>query len=118
MKGIIGYIPENIWLVMDNSPVHHAKVVLNYLNDTGWSMIFLPQYAPEMAPIELFFGQHKKMITFGGIERPINLKKVDGMNFIVDHIKSIDLVSILKLWRHFLLQAEQSLEDIKTIIMN
>ena len=92
MKGIIGYSPENIRLVMDNSPVHHVKVVLNYLNDTGWSIIFLPQYAPEMTPIELFFGQLKKEIAFGGIERSLNLKKVDGINFVVDHIKSIDLV--------------------------
>ena len=70
-----------------------------------------------MAPIELFFGQLKKKIVFGGIERPINLKKIDEMNILGDHIELIELVSIFKLWTYSHLKAEQSLEDIKEIIM-
>ena len=47
-------------LMMDNSPVHLAKDVINFLKNTKYSCLFLPQYAPEMAPVELFFCQLKK----------------------------------------------------------
>ena len=46
-------------LIMDNSPIHHAKIVQQYIQDNHIKVLFLPAYSPELNPIELAFSKIK-----------------------------------------------------------
>ena len=49
-------------LVMDNASIHHSADLEQMCADAGVKVIFLPPYAPNLNPIELFFGRLKKFI--------------------------------------------------------
>jgi transposase len=49
-------------VVMDNLPVHHAKVVENLINSVGAYVKFLPPYSPDLSPIELCWSKIKEIL--------------------------------------------------------
>ena len=49
-------------LIMDNHPVHHAKIVQEYLVKNNIKFLFLPSYSPELNPIEEAFSKIKQYI--------------------------------------------------------
>lgn len=49
-------------LIMDNHPVHHAKIVQAYIKQNNIKVIFLPPYSPELNPIEEAFSKIKQFI--------------------------------------------------------
>ena len=49
-------------LIMDNHPVHHAKVVKEYLNEKKINVLYLPAYSPELNPIEEAFSKIKNYL--------------------------------------------------------
>lgn len=51
-------------LIMDNSPIHHAKIVQQYIKKHHIKVLFLPPYSPELNPIELAFSKIKQQLKF------------------------------------------------------
>jgi len=49
-------------LIMDNLPVHHAKIVSLFLKEHNVSHLFLPPYSPELNPIEEAFSKIKHCV--------------------------------------------------------
>lgn len=49
-------------LIMDNLPVHHAKVVTRFLEEHKVRFLFLPPYSPELNPIEEAFSKIKHFV--------------------------------------------------------
>lgn len=49
-------------LIMDNHPVHHAKLVQSYIMENHIKVLFLPPYSPELNPIEEAFSKIKQSI--------------------------------------------------------
>lgn len=49
-------------LIMDNLPVHHAKIVSNFLIEHNVPHLFLPPYSPELNPIEEAFSKIKHSV--------------------------------------------------------
>lgn len=49
-------------LIMDNLPVHHAKIVSHFLKEHNVSHLFLPPYSPELNPIEEAFSKIKHCV--------------------------------------------------------
>jgi len=49
-------------LIMDNHPVHHAKIVHEYMDKNNINVLFLPPYSPELNPIEEAFSKIKQFI--------------------------------------------------------
>ena len=49
-------------LIMDNHPVHHAKIVRDYIKQNNINILFLPPYSPELNPIEEAFSKIKNVI--------------------------------------------------------
>jgi transposase len=49
-------------LIMDNHPVHHAKIVQKYTKQNHINVLFLPPYSPELNPIEEAFSKIKTYI--------------------------------------------------------
>lgn len=43
------------YLIMDNAPIHTAKVTGEIIEESGYKYIYLPPYSPELNPIEQFW---------------------------------------------------------------
>ena len=116
MKQIIALDEKKICFILDNSSVHWSEKVQNYLKERNWSGIFLPQYSPELAPIELFFGILKKRILARQADEVINLDKDSGRRAIEEVVRSIDRTTIVKIWGHFISELKQIEERIVSIL--
>ena len=108
---------DQICFLMDNSPVHLVKDVASYMRSNRCSCIFLPQYTPEMAPVELFFCQLKRMISMKRTNEVINLTKKSGRQILVEMILSIDQVLIIKIWKHFIATLGQMIGERDSILI-
>ena len=96
MKKTIGIHQRRIGLILENSPVHCSDDVRSYFKNNDFTWIYLPQYTPELAPIELFFGRVKRLMTSKRTNIWINLDKESGKKILAEVIESVDKVSIWK----------------------
>ena len=53
-------------VVMDNLPVHHAKIAEDLIESVGARVKFLPPYSPDLSPIELCWSKLKGILRFIG----------------------------------------------------
>ena len=52
------------WFVMlDNASIHRAEIVQKYMQSENLNIAFIPQYWPELAPIEHYFSKLKQEVT-------------------------------------------------------
>ena len=92
---------EKVWIIMNNSPVHTAGKVLQYLKESSWNYIFLPAYCPEFAPVELYFGQLKKKVIANTRGCLLNLEDSKAQHTISGWILDIGRPEVLAIWRNF-----------------
>ena len=90
-------------------------MVQTHLKESNLDTVFLPQYTPELAPVELFFGILKKQIRSRRTSKVINLAKDSGRKVIEDIVKSIDRTTIVRIWGHFLSELKQIVRGIGPI---
>ena len=88
-----------IMLILDNAPCHQSNKVNGYLEENHIKHMFLPQYSPDLAPVELFFGRVKQLVK-GCSKRSVNLEKREGMELIATQIKLIKRDCIKRIWKH------------------
>jgi transposase len=81
---IIDLIVGGKVLIMDNHPVHTAKIVTEFLDKHKIPYIYLPTYSPELNPIEEAFSKIKHYIRKHKPRTGINL-----INTINDAIKTV-----------------------------
>ena len=53
-------LPEDTVIVMDNASFHRKKQLFEIVDRSGFTLIFLPPYSPELNPIEKFWAWLKK----------------------------------------------------------
>lgn len=58
------------YLIMDNAPIHTAKVTGEIIEESGYKYIYLPPYSPELNPIEQFWS-----VVKSGVKREFILNK-------------------------------------------
>jgi transposase len=51
-------------LLMDNAPIHHAKIIKELIKKTRYKIIFNVPYNPKTNPIETIFGAVKKTLQY------------------------------------------------------
>ncbi len=49
-------------LIMDNRSIHHMQEIVEMIEQVGAMLLFLPQYSPDLNPIELAFSKVKSEI--------------------------------------------------------
>ena len=116
MKQIIAIDKRKFLIICDNSSVHWSEKIQNYFKEMNWLLIFLPQYTPELAPIEQFFNILKLKIRAIQVNEVINLDRDSGRQVVDDTIKSIDRITILNIWRHFISEIKQIEGEISSIL--
>jgi transposase len=75
-------------LIMDNSSVHKAKVVIDVLKKNKINFLFLPPYSPDLNPIELMWSKAKNKM------RKIKARKkeclIQSLNTALEDIEKKD----------------------------
>ena len=51
-KVIVNIDTNEIWLILDNAPIHQTNIILEYIKSSKLRWVFLPQYCPELASVE------------------------------------------------------------------
>ena len=102
MKSVIELQKESMWIIMDNSSIHWFSSFVNYLNEKHLTWIYLPHYTPELAPVELFFGMLKRLISKRKTNTIINISRESGTKILIEELELIDLLSIMRIWKHYL----------------
>ena len=90
---------SKVLLMMDNAPWHQARNVLKFLEEIRIRYIFIPQYSPELAPVEKFFAQMKQKVIKAEHDS-FNLTK-DWVIIMRATLKSISQANVRLLWRNF-----------------
>ena len=121
LSSILGtwFMFERDWVwILINMSFHgqffgpYTKNVKEFLRENELAFIFLSQYVPDMAPVELFFDQLKRMIWGKRSNSIVNLKKNSGKQILAEVVKFIDRVSVMKILQHFVSVLKQLVGEI------
>lgn len=59
---LLPYLNRDSVLVMDNMKSHHAKAIMQLLEQSGVRYIYLPPYSPDLNPIEKLWSKVKALL--------------------------------------------------------
>ena len=116
LKKVIDLDHSKIYIIMDNSPIHWSGKVKDYFIEKNISCIFLPQYSQELAPVELFFGQVKKLISTWKTSEVIHLEKELWIEALAEVIASISRIDIIRIWDHFISSLKHIVTQLDSIL--
>ena len=75
--------PHSCFVILDNASIHRSVITLESLKAAGFSVAFIPQYTPEMAPIERYFSKLKKTVINKAKGKQINWK-ASGSDLLIN----------------------------------
>ena len=105
---------DKVLLILDNSSIHKSKSMRRlYL---GFKVIFLPAYAPELAPIEKYFSIIKSCILkqVSGIQ--LNWRSNNAMEKLRRMFMKTTREDIIHLWTTLIKEMNNWLENLDDII--
>ena len=100
---------ENIWITLDNAPVHTSHESLNAIKSLDANTYFLHPHSPDLASVELFFRLMKKKILKEYWNKSINLNKPIGRKIIYQILSNLHPKMILNIWREFVKSSKRSI---------
>ena len=107
MKSMLKWIEVDLWfslgktvIILDNLKIHKSKETLAYLTKSWALYVFLPTYAPEMAPIELIFGLIKRRLVKQTVGNSIKLSSKNGEREIREAFGTISNKEIRRSFDH------------------
>ena len=90
--------PQDIGIILDNCSIHRSKLVREYCKKKGIKLYFLPQYSPELAPVEIYFSNIKHSIVQKIGKDSADMKTEESISKIADCIHNISREYIKGLW--------------------
>ena len=110
-KGL-GLNTNQICLFMDTSPVHWTKMWKNFWGRMNWHAYFYYSTRQTWHLLSCFSANWREWYEAKGATLKINLKKNSGKQILAEVVKSIDIVSVMKIWQHFVLVLKQLVGEI------
>ena len=104
---------QDIAIVLDNCAPHRAKNVMEYCKAAGVKLYYLPQYSPELAPIEVYFSKLKKDIIRSAGMKSIQLDSEEAIQIIKRWAQGVDPAYAKKIWSRMLNQTLNELEALR-----
>lgn len=85
-------------IVLDNASIHKSKIVKKYCNKHNIKLVYLPQYSPDLNPIELVWKKVKKIFrNIQWTDKSISMKIKSSICRVYWKLLSITSSSILHL---------------------
>ena len=117
MKELVMFIKEregcdarNCLVIMDNASVPRAEITKQYLWEEGINIAFIPQYSPEMAPIEHYFAKLKQSTIEMSKGRNINWRSTSSNALIRKWMETIPAQMVRNIWTSFTNELNKSID--------
>lgn len=83
LKLLLNSVDGEITIVMDNSPVHHSKIVNQFVdNHPRLNRMFLPEYSPDLNPKENFWNYLRKKFLNNKVFKSVGEMAKEIIEFI------------------------------------
>ena len=115
-----GMEPQDIGIILNNCPIHREGLVREYCKNKAARLFYLPQYSPELAPVEIYFSKIKHLIIQEIEEEgePADLRTEESISKIAHCIHNIDPDYIRRLWSRLISIIRGELKEISMCIIN
>ena len=88
---------RDIIVILDNAKIHQAHAVVDFMDSEDVRYLFLPQYSPEFAPVEIFFANLKQALLTRKAEM-LNLGNENGTEHVGRELQNIEAGRIRRIW--------------------
>ena len=88
-------------ILLDNASTHKAKDSLSNLKENFNTVIFIPPYTPQYAPVEHFFGFLKISIKVSRVRKLVNLRSGEGEEMVKAWASRMRPESIVRWFAHW-----------------
>jgi transposase len=83
LKLLLDSVDGEITIVLDNSPVHHSKIVNQFVDkNQRLNRIFLPEYSPDLNPKENFWNYLRKKFLNNKVFKTVGEMSLEVLEFI------------------------------------
>ena len=110
-----GVTKDKFVIILDNASWHQSKLVTDFMESNQINHIFLPQYSPDLAPVETFFANLKNRIARRKW-KIIDLAKEEGTKMITEEIQNITAVQVKRSWWRFYKRIKFLLTEARAIL--
>ena len=88
-------------IILDNASVHRAEIVREYMKSEHMSIAFIPQYSPELAPIEHYFSKLKQEVIDRARGKDIDWKTSGSSELLKRSMQAIPSSMVRRIWKSF-----------------
>ena len=107
LKGTENGIHNDVTVIQDNASIHRTNIVKTTASREKFTMYLLPQYSPDLAPVELMFGAVKRKIKGEIWRQGCRFSSECGKDAIIQAWASIGQESITRMWMTMIRQAKK-----------
>ena len=106
-----GIKSQNCLVILDNASIHRSAMAQESLKIAGFSVAFIPQYTPEMAPIERYFSKLKKTVINKARGKMIDWKSSDSNLLLKEWMQDIQPGIVRRIRATFVKEILNSLDS-------
>ena len=93
--------------LLDNASIHLSAFTKHVVKKLGLRMRFLPQYSPQLTPVELVFGMLKRKLSIKRKQKVIRFSSIEGRKEISQALIGFCKSKALRLWSVFVNESKK-----------
>ena len=93
--------PKDCLIMLDNASVYRADIVRKFMKRDNLNVAFIPQYSPELAPIEHYFSKLKQEVIEGARGKDTDWKSAESSELLKRSMQAIPSGMVKRIWRSF-----------------
>ena len=105
LKELIRFIKETeqveqqkVLILLDNASIHRSGEGKEILENENLNVAYIPQYSPELAPIEHYFSKLKQVVIGRSSEKNIDWKSKESNVLLKQSMENIPPEMVRKIW--------------------
>ena len=102
---------QSCLVILDNASIHRSKTTIEKIESIGFSVVFIPQYSPEMAPIERYFSKLKNAVINRTRGQNIDWKSEYSNQLLESCMLNIHPGMVRRIWTTFTHELLNSLDS-------
>ena len=102
---------QNCLVILDNASIHRSKTTVEKIESISFSVVFIPQYSLEMAPIERYFSKLKNDVINRARRQNIDWKSEYSNQLLESCMLNIHPGMVRSIWTTFTHELLNSLDS-------
>ena len=93
--------PQRCLFILDNASIHRSDKIKEYMKSKNLSIAYIPQYSPELAPIEHYFSKLKHEVTKQTKGKSVDWRSKESNQFLRKWMLLISSRIVKRIWTSF-----------------